>query len=77
MIPILDIKETFQKSRIRKKKNMIDYEGKDNNIKNAEEHFRVNFFLVLVDQVLMSSKKRFRQLTELVTNLVFSTELEN
>ncbi|CAI6353581.1 unnamed protein product [Macrosiphum euphorbiae] len=57
------IETKFKKNRIRKKTKMFDYENLDVSLANEEENFRVKYFLVLVDQTLVSVKKRFEQIT--------------
>jgi len=41
---------------------LFDYESIDDSLANEEENFRVEFFLVLVDQTL--EKKRFSRISE-------------
>ena len=45
--------------RPRRKRKQFDYEADDDVVRNPEDQFRVNFFIPLMDETLMSVHERF------------------
>ena len=48
--------------RRRQRRKQFSYEGDDESIQDPTDNFRITFFLVLMDQAIMSFKERFDQL---------------
>lgn len=48
--------------RRRQRRKQFAYEGDDEPIQDPTDNFRISFFLVLMDQAIMSFKERFEQL---------------
>jgi len=45
-------KTIFRKCRLRKKNKIYDYEVNDEVIENKEEHFKMTYFLVILEQAI-------------------------
>lgn len=58
----LKIEPVFKIHRLRKKKKNFGYEGADDVIKNPEDEFKCNYFLVIVDGAISAITKRFDQI---------------
>ncbi|XP_044133368.1 zinc finger MYM-type protein 1-like [Bufo gargarizans] len=59
----LEVEPVFLSSaRIRRKKALFNYEGKDEPLTNPKERFKIEFFYALVDTTIMSLDERFDQL---------------
>lgn len=50
----IDIPSIFKCCRIRKKKKMFNYEHNDEPILNEEDRFRIDYFIVVVNQSIES-----------------------
>ncbi|KAK4883362.1 hypothetical protein RN001_006681 [Aquatica leii] len=61
------IKTQFPKRRIKKIKKSFDYEGSDETLENDEEKFRVEYFLLIVDN--LSDKELYKKCEDLQTVL--------
>lgn len=59
----MDIGTTFQKKRQIKRKRHFDENPNDTNVdtQSAEESFRINYFIPIVDQAIASLTRRFEQ----------------
>ncbi|WOG86241.1 hypothetical protein DCAR_0205442 [Daucus carota subsp. sativus] len=57
----MGVEPTFRETRVRRKKRFIDESTSDEPIQVAEDFFRVNYFLHIVDTALSSLNKRFEQ----------------
>lgn len=57
----LEIEPTFRESRVRRRKKFFEESATDEPIQVAEESFRVNYFLVMVDTIISSVQTRFVQ----------------
>ncbi|CAA0830700.1 hAT dimerisation domain-containing protein / transposase-related [Striga hermonthica] len=57
----MDIEPAFREIRIRRKSKFFDENARDEPIQGAEEYFRVNYFLQIVDNALSSLQLRFVQ----------------
>ena len=59
----MDIGTTFRKRREIKRKRQFDENPDDTNVatQSAEESFRINYFIPLVDQAISSLTRRFEQ----------------
>lgn len=55
------VEAVFNQHRIRKKKKMFDYETNDNPIQDADHKFKCSYFLIVMDRVIESVTKRFKQ----------------
>ena len=60
----MDIETVFVEKRIICRKNQFDEDVSEEVNRSAEESFRVNYFLYVVDQALSSMKSRFEQFEE-------------
>lgn len=49
----------FKKQRTGRKQRQFSYEGNDQTISSGEEYFRIQYFLVIIDNDSISFKKRF------------------
>ncbi|KAL4119358.1 hypothetical protein QTP88_012174 [Uroleucon formosanum] len=67
----IDIPVIFKCCRIRKKKKMFSYEHNDEPILNEEDRFRIDYFLVVINQAIESINKRFDQLESYSNNFGF------
>ncbi|KAL4131234.1 hypothetical protein QTP88_008575 [Uroleucon formosanum] len=67
----IDIPVIFKCCRIRKKKKMFSYEHNDEPILNEEDRFRINYFLVVINEAIESINKRFHQLESYSNNFGF------
>ena len=59
----LNVEPTFPENRPRFKSRMFDYENVDEPCQSAEDQFRINYFLVLVDTAISSTENRFKDLS--------------
>ncbi|XP_074377140.1 uncharacterized protein LOC141718660 [Apium graveolens] len=57
----MGVEPTFRETRVRRKKRFIDVSTSDEPIQVAEDFFRVNYFLHIVDTALSSLNTRFEQ----------------
>ncbi|KAF4098946.1 hypothetical protein G5714_020976 [Onychostoma macrolepis] len=55
----IEVKMIWPDVRQKKTKRQFDYEGTEETTSNAEEHFRREFFLHLVDTALVKTRERF------------------
>ena len=60
----MEIEPTFQEKRIIRRKKQFDENANDEITHSAEESFRVDYFLYVVDQAIFSLKCRFEQLQD-------------
>lgn len=58
----MGVEQKFKDRRVRRKKKQFDYEAAEETRLSPEETFRTGFFLLIVDQALVSMEKRFEQL---------------
>lgn len=58
----IEVEPVFKKKRPRKKRKNFDYEGNDERVRNEEENFRQEYFLLVIDQAISSVEKRFIQI---------------
>jgi hypothetical protein len=57
----LGITPTFKPKRVARHKTFFDYENAQQTNRSAEEAFRTDYFLGIVDQALQSMEARFKQ----------------
>ncbi|XP_073063978.1 uncharacterized protein [Primulina eburnea] len=57
----MEVEPIFRETRIRHKKRFFDENARDEPIQGAEEYFRVNYFLQMIDNAISSLKTRFEQ----------------
>ncbi|KAL6495855.1 hypothetical protein OROGR_030418 [Orobanche gracilis] len=57
----MGVEPTFRETRVRLKKRFFDENARDEPIQVAEESFRVNYFITVIDIALSSLKTRFEQ----------------
>ena len=65
------ISTSFPPSRSGKKRRLFDYQGEEEQRATPELKFKSNFFYPLVDQAMMSIKKRFNLLREVSSAFSF------
>ncbi|KAL4097968.1 hypothetical protein QTP88_022649 [Uroleucon formosanum] len=68
---LVGTESVFKKCGLRKKKKLFDYEANDEVIENEEEHFKITYFFVILDQPNKSLNKRFKQLESYSNNFGF------
>lgn len=56
------IDTNYKTNRLKRKKKIFNYEGKDNIVNDAEAIFRQQYFFYIVDQGISSMETRFKQL---------------
>jgi hypothetical protein len=57
----MEIEHVFHEKRIIRRKKQFDEIVNDETIQFAEEYFRINYFLYIVDQAISSIQSRFEQ----------------
>lgn len=69
----LDISTTFRKKREIKRKRQFDENPDDTNVatQSAEETFRINYFIPIVDQAISSLTRRFERYQHYQKNFGF------
>lgn len=55
----VEIEPTFKEIRLRRKKTIFGYESTDETAQDSEQHFRTQYFLVVLDSAIVSMSKRF------------------
>ncbi|XP_025263419.1 zinc finger MYM-type protein 1-like [Camponotus floridanus] len=61
----------FPQKRVARSKRPFDYESVDDPIRNEEEQFRIEYFLLVTDQAIASFKERFKLYEDLRNNFGF------
>jgi hypothetical protein len=57
----MEIEHTFREKRIIRRKKQFDENANDETAQSAEESFRIDYFLYIVDQAISSIQSRFEQ----------------
>ncbi|XP_065633479.1 uncharacterized protein LOC136069175 [Quercus suber] len=57
----MEIEPIFHEKRIIRRKKQFDENANDEITQSAEESFRINYFLYIVDQAISSIESRFEQ----------------
>jgi hypothetical protein len=57
----MEIEHTFREKRIIRKKKQFDENANDETVQSAEESFKIDYFLYIVDQVISSIQSKFEQ----------------
>ena len=57
----MEIEPIFREKRIIRRKKQFDENVNDVTTHSAEEYFRINYFLYIVDQDIYSIESRFKQ----------------
>ncbi|XP_067118864.1 52 kDa repressor of the inhibitor of the protein kinase-like [Centruroides vittatus] len=69
--------EHFIQKRIRRIKRQHDYEAIDDDVVDAKQHFKINVFNILVDQIKSFFVERFEQTNDFLNNRGFLCNLKN
>lgn len=72
----LEIPKEFKKTRYRKKKTQFSYENEDELSSSAEDLFRTDFFLMVIDKITESTERRFVELKNYDSNFGFLYRLK-
>jgi hypothetical protein len=75
----LDIEPEFLSSYQGKKRKLFEYEGEDAPTTTAEDNFRINYFLQIIDTAITSLQKRFEiyDKHKNIFGFLYMNELEN
>jgi hypothetical protein len=61
IVTIMEIEHVFHKKRVSCRKKQFDEDANNETTQFAEESFRINYFLYIVDQAIFSIQSRFEQ----------------
>jgi hypothetical protein len=67
----MEIEHTFREKRIIRRKKQFDENANDKIVQSAEESFRIDYFLYIVDQAISSIQSRFEQFQIYKNNFSF------